>query len=104
MYQPSEARIIEVHSRLAGYSDFLNLAEASRVAGRSQNLVRACILAGVERGWYATRPSENRRNPRTGEPATEYKALSRIDVRSSPAHAGGSSMGRHARGSARSRP
>ncbi|RZT27617.1 hypothetical protein EV649_1387 [Kribbella sp. VKM Ac-2569] len=77
MYQPSEARIEEVHSRLLGYGDYANVGAACRLVGLSGNLVRACLVEGLERGWYETRPSADKRNPRTGEPAVEYKAVRR---------------------------
>ena len=81
MHRPTtEARIHEVHTRLRGYGDFVNLGEAARLLGLSYNVVRAAILVGHDRGWYEVRESQTKRSPRTGQPATEYRATTRTQL------------------------
>lgn len=71
----TDQRIDEVHSRLLGYGDFVNLGEASRLLDIGYQTVSAAIEVGHGRGWYETRESATKRNPRTGRPAVEYRAL-----------------------------
>jgi hypothetical protein len=75
----TEERIGEVHSRLLGYGDFVNVGEASRLLDLGYQTVSSAIQAGRERSWYETRDSATKRNPRTGRPALEYRAVPRSD-------------------------
>ena len=76
MIDPDTAEL--VHRRMLKLDEFVTAgAAAKRVGGYDRSTLSVAFREGLERGWYETRDSAKHRNPQTGAPATEYRAVPR---------------------------
>ncbi|GAA4691354.1 hypothetical protein [Nocardioides conyzicola] len=66
-----------IHRRMRKLDEFVTPGAASKRVGYDRSTLSVAFREGLARGWYETRGSAKWKNPQTGAPATEYRAVPR---------------------------
>lgn len=77
MAETSDLNVELIHEHMLEVDAFVTPAVMGRRLGFNRGTIKAAFLYGLERGWYVTRDHPTFKNPRTGGPSTEYKAVRR---------------------------
>jgi hypothetical protein len=66
-----------LYRRMRKLDEFVTPGAAAKRVGYDRSTLSVAFREGLARGWYETRDSAKWKNPQTGAPATEYRAVPR---------------------------